>query len=72
MSENPTVSRSAGRAFISEIEASPERRTYSGVDRRREIRRQNKDRRVEVRFDLKGDRREGFGRRADDASVKLW
>ena len=47
-------------------------RKYTGADRRLYIRRQSGDRRVEVRFDLAGDRREGLGRRKDDAPASLW
>ena len=47
---------------------------YKGPERRREDRRANQDRRVDVRFDLKAtDRRENpGGRRQDDVSVKYY
>ena len=49
-----------------------DKREYAGADRRLRIRRENADRREEVRFDLAGDRREGLGRRKDDAPPSLW
>tara|TARA_R110000850_G_scaffold140325_1_gene261722 strand:- start:55 stop:276 length:222 start_codon:yes stop_codon:yes gene_type:complete len=46
---------------------------YEGVDRRMENRRQGKDRRVDVRFNLTSqDRRENVGRRAEDVLPKFW
>ena len=47
---------------------------YKGPERRREDRRANQDRRVDVRFDLNAtDRRENpGGRRENDVSVKYY
>ena len=52
---------------------SPIKEKYMGMERRRENRRQAKDRRTDVRFDLTNtDRRETQGRRKDDFSPKFW
>ena len=46
---------------------------YTGIERRKESRRQTKDRRTDVRFDLtKADRRETEGHRKDDITPKFW
>jgi len=46
---------------------------YMGQERRRTQRRSGIDRRTEVRFEPgKDDRRENFGRRADDNTPKFW
>lgn len=51
----------------------PEQEQYDGVDRRMESRRQQTDRRVDVRFNItRQDRRESTGRRAEDVLPKLW
>ena len=47
--------------------------TYNGVNRRRGHRRDNLDRRQEMRFELdKPDRRSHPGRRADDKRPRFW
>lgn len=52
---------------------APEQETYDGVDRRVESRRQQPDRRVDVRFNItRQDRRESAGRRAEDVLPKFW
>jgi len=46
---------------------------YTGQERRRKNRRNSKDRRADVRFEIdKNDRREKAGRRHDDAAPKFW
>lgn len=46
---------------------------YMGMERRRTNRRENVDRRGDVRFDLKAtDRRENPGRREDDKGPNFW
>ena len=46
---------------------------YSGVERRRDTRRKNKDRRGDVRFEVdKDDRRKTEGRRKGDKTPKFW
>ena len=46
---------------------------YRGVERRKENRRKEADRRTEVRFEPgKEDRRQTPGRREDDASPTFW
>jgi hypothetical protein len=46
---------------------------YTGGDRRVESRRQGRDRRVDVRFNLTlQERRETVGRRAEDVLPKFW
>jgi hypothetical protein len=46
---------------------------YTGVERRKTDRRENHDRREEVRFDLNRDnRRSGSGRRKDDKCPEFW
>ena len=52
---------------------TPEKKAYDGEERRMGTRRNGKDRRVDVRFNLtKQDRRENVGRRAEDVLPKLW
>jgi hypothetical protein len=47
--------------------------TYSGINRRRGHRRDNTDRRQELRFELdKPDRRKLAGRRKDDKRPSFW
>ena len=49
------------------------KKPYEGIERRRQNRRQAKDRRGEVRFELdKDDRRKSHGRRQDDNSPDFW
>ncbi len=49
------------------------KKKYVGVERRRDNRRKQQDRRGEVRFDANSsDRRESHGRREDDNSPKFW
>ena len=51
----------------------PNAKKYMGQERRRDNRRQSKDRRDYVRFELdKSDRRENPGRREDDAAATFW
>ena len=51
----------------------PGSKKYMGQERRRDNRRQSKDRRDDVRFELdKSDRRENPGRREDDAAATFW
>ncbi|CAA0112051.1 Uncharacterised protein [Halioglobus japonicus] len=58
--------------FTLEVVAS-EKAAYDGEERRMETRRQGKDRRIDVRFNLtKQDRRENVGRRAEDVLPKFW
>ncbi len=46
---------------------------YKGTERRKDNRRQNQDRRTEVRFEPgKEDRRQNPGRREDDAAPTFW
>jgi hypothetical protein len=53
--------------------SDPSKKTYTGVERRRDDRRKAQDRRDDVRFDLtKTDRRQCEGRREDDKSPKFW
>jgi hypothetical protein len=47
--------------------------TYNGINRRRGHRRNNTDRRQELRFELdKRDRRQVAGRRKDDKRPSFW
>lgn len=63
--------RDSGRFGLNVVE--PEKKNYDGEERRMESRRQKKDRRVDVRFNLtKQDRRETVGRRAEDVLPKFW
>ena len=73
MSEKATFySRDPG-ADAAQVEDAAGKRQYNGPERRRENRRQQADRRTEVRFDLsKEDRRKNEGRREDDVKVKYW
>jgi hypothetical protein len=58
---------------IEDGDSSPIKKKYMGVERRRENRRQAKDRRTDVRFDLtNSDRRETQGRRDGDFTPKFW
>ena len=51
----------------------PKGRKYTGQERRRKNRRNSKDRRADVRFEIdKSDRREKPGRRHDDSAPKFW
>jgi hypothetical protein len=51
----------------------PHSRKYGGPERRRNDRRQEADRRGDVRFDLSdSDRRQKVGRRHSDAATKFW
>ena len=51
----------------------PHAKKYMGPERRRDNRRQQADRRDDVRFDLKAtDRRQKSGRRQDDKDTKFW
>lgn len=51
----------------------PEKREYSGEERRKRNRRENTDRRQEVRFEPgKDDRRQEEGRRKGDKQPKFW
>ena len=53
--------------------AGPKGRKYTGQERRRKNRRNSKDRRADVRFEIdKSDRRQKDGRRHDDAAPKFW
>tara|TARA_R110000823_G_scaffold144958_6_gene275111 strand:+ start:5866 stop:6084 length:219 start_codon:yes stop_codon:yes gene_type:complete len=72
MLEKSSFYRSAGGAFVAEIEESAAKRSYNGVERRRSNRRTMEDRRVDIRFDLKGDRREQQGRREADKAPRFW
>ena len=73
MSEKATFySRDPG-ADTAQVEDAVGKRQYNGPERRRENRRQQMDRRTEVRFELsKEDRRKNEGRREDDVKVKYW
>lgn len=51
---------------------NPRKKKYLGIERRREDRRKARDRRVDVRFEVKADRRQNAGRREDDKSLKFW
>ena len=58
---------------IEDGDSSPIKKKYMGMERRRENRREAKDRRTDVRFDLtKDDRRETQGRRKNDFTPKFW
>lgn len=73
MTEKSSFYRSAGRAFVAEVEEnSSAKRAYNSVERRRGMRRALQERRQEIRFDLKGDRRESPGRREQDKAPKFW
>lgn len=50
----------------------PKKKKYLGIERRRKNRRQARDRRIDVRFEMKSDRRKSEGRREDDATTKFW
>jgi len=60
------------RSAPASFEAKEPGKVYKGVERRRQHRRANKDRREEMRFELKPDRRQCTGRRADDKTPKFW
>jgi hypothetical protein len=63
--------RDQGRFVLDTVK--PETEKYVGEDRRAENRRQGRDRRVDVRFNLTSqDRRESEGRRAEDVLPKFW
>ncbi|MCB1690121.1 MAG: hypothetical protein KDI33_16615 [Halioglobus sp.] len=63
--------REPGR-FLADV-VEPERIKYEGDERRMENRRQLKDRRIDVRFNItKPDRREKPGRRAEDVLPTFW
>lgn len=51
---------------------NPRKKKYLGIERRVTNRRQAQDRRGDVRFEMKTDRRTNAGRREDDAAVKFW
>ncbi|MCB1844391.1 MAG: hypothetical protein KDI09_15630 [Halioglobus sp.] len=74
MTEKSSFYRSAGRAFVTEVEenSANAKRAYNNVERRRGMRRSLEERRQEIRFDLKGDRRETPGRREQDKAPKFW
>jgi hypothetical protein len=58
---------------IEDGDSSPIKEKYMGMERRRGNRREAKDRRTDVRFDLtNSDRREAQGRRKDDLTPKFW
>jgi hypothetical protein len=52
--------------------ADPRKKKYLGIERRMENRRKARERRVDVRFEVKVDRRQNPGRREEDASAKFW
>jgi hypothetical protein len=61
----------SGPAVFGEVERPKQR--YTGVERRRNNRRAQSDRRQELRFELDTtDRRVSAGRRADDNDIKFW
>ncbi len=64
--------RNSLRPGAANFEAKEPGRVYRGTERRRHHRRSNKDRREEMRFELKEDRRQCAGRRADDKTPKFW
>ena len=72
MDKKPSYHRSEGRAFVAEVAESAANRGYNGVERRRTNRRSMADRRGDIRFDLKGDRRELQGRREADKAPRFW
>jgi hypothetical protein len=74
MTEKSSFYRSAGRAFVAEVEenSANAKRAYNSVERRRAMRRSLEERRREIRFDLKGDRRTMPGRREQDKAPKFW
>jgi len=45
---------------------------FMGVEKRRYRRRSGQDRRADIRFDIKGDRRQNNGRREEDAAPQFW
>jgi hypothetical protein len=51
---------------------NPKKKKYLGIERRMENRRKAKERRVDVRFEMKNDRRQKPGRREEDAPAKYW
>jgi hypothetical protein len=68
----PFYARDPDRFALNVVEPKKEIE-YTGVERRMENRRNGRDRRVDVRFNLtKSDRREGRGRRAEDALPEFW
>ena len=71
----------AEKAQFGALEVSPGAATmdddgnkqYKGIERRKDNRRQNLDRRTDVRFEpSKEDRRQNPGRREDDAAPTFW
>ena len=59
--------------MIGDAKEGAKKKPYEGIERRRQNRRQAKDRRGEVRFELdKDDRRKNHGRRHDDNSPDFW
>ena len=59
-------------SFVLDV-AEPEQENHEVLDRRMESRRQEKDRRIDVRFNItKQDRRETVGRRTDDVLPSFW
>ena len=64
--------RNSLRTGTASFEAKEPGKVYKGVERRRQHRRANRDRREEMRFELKPDRRQCTGRRADDKTPKFW
>ena len=73
MSEKATFYSKDPGADAAQVEDVTGRRQYNGVDRRRQNRRQQADRREDVRFEVsKEDRRKNEGRREDDAKVSYW
>ena len=65
---------SSGLSLEVEKDGEPgEESKYTGKERRKENRRESKDRREEVRFEIKKtDRRETQGRRKDDKSPTFY
>lgn len=52
--------------------SDPKKTRYIGMERRRGSRRKAQDRRVDVRFETKVDRRQTEGRRAEDVAPKFF
>ena len=67
---SPFESRDLSSSFTEDAEnkiSASEKPRFSGIERRYHSRRQSRDRRIDVRFEIeKPDRRENHGRRNDD------
>ena len=64
-------SKDLSATFSNQV-AERDKKIYTGEERRRRQRRVASDRRANIRFDIKGDRRQSRGRRSDDQSPDFW